>query len=197
MIVRSTRPLLLTPPAGPLVALVDIKAAVGAPPASDDLLLTALEVAVVDLLDGYDGVLGRCLMTQSWSFAVDGWGGREIDLPFPDVTSAIVTYDDENGARQTMPEANYEIIEAACGAMILIKDEVALPFLGGDAAFPVQITCEAGYGDADDVPKAIGQAIKLKVAYWYDMELRGAAYDANAAPSSFNALIAPYRWAQV
>jgi hypothetical protein len=55
--------------------------------ADDDALLSTLIGAAVGYLDGWSGVLGRCIMPQTWR--VEALAG-EVVLPMPDVTAATV-----------------------------------------------------------------------------------------------------------
>ena len=77
-------PTRVTPPAGPVVTVADLKADLGIVGTHDDMRLAALEAAAVAHLDGWRGILGRCIMPQSWRIEY-GCAGRHR-LPFGDVT---------------------------------------------------------------------------------------------------------------
>lgn len=80
-------PYLITPPAGPVVALPDLKAHLRIDHYEHDELIVACEQAAVAHMDGWTGVLGRCILPQTWAIALSA--GYHV-LPFPDVTGATV-----------------------------------------------------------------------------------------------------------
>lgn len=78
-------PTRVTPPVAPVVALPDLKAFLRITSGDDDAVLVALEAAAVAHLDGYRGVLGRCIGEQTWS--LPGAAGCDLRLPFPDISA--------------------------------------------------------------------------------------------------------------
>ena len=84
-------PTLITPPSQPVVGLIDLREHLRVDHSADDLLIAALERAAVAHMDGWSGILGRCIMPQTWQVTVPE--GLSV-LPFPDVTSATVTVGD-------------------------------------------------------------------------------------------------------
>jgi uncharacterized phiE125 gp8 family phage protein len=155
-----------------------------------DTLVESLIGAAVSYLDGYTGVLGRCIVSQDWRQDFEDWDWR-LRLPFPDVSSVTVKYQDENDAEQTVSSADYEIIEEAFGASVVFRDSFEEPSLYDDMVAPISVTFTAGYGGASDVPEALKSAIKLMVGHWY--EHREAAGDTDKLPYGFDMLIAPFR----
>ncbi len=76
---------LVTPPTADLVPLADMKAYLRVDHDDEDTLIGDLTAAAVAYLDGWGGVLGRCIMPQTWAFdAVAG----DVESPMPDVTAA-------------------------------------------------------------------------------------------------------------
>lgn len=79
-------PIRVTAPTGPVVSVEELRRQCRVSPNSaefDDQLI-ALEQAAVSTLDGWRGLLGRCILQQRWSVEVEKSG--VIALPFPDVT---------------------------------------------------------------------------------------------------------------
>lgn len=185
------RPVRVVAPTGMPVSIAEAKAHTIIDADEDDVLVEGLISAAVSHLDGYQGVLGRCMVTQQWRIDLRSWR-RCIPLPFPDVASAVVTYADVDGATQTLATSSYELVEGHRGAQILIRPGVDLPSLQDDKAEPVSITFTAGFGAVADVPWALKVAIMQLVAHWY--QHREAVGDGSKTPLAFDALIAPYRW---
>ena len=63
-------------PVADLVSLAEAKAQCRVDDSDSDVLMTALIKAATDHLDGYSGVLGRALITQTW--AVDFGGFSDL-----------------------------------------------------------------------------------------------------------------------
>lgn len=77
---------LITPPVGPVVSLADLKAHLRVDHSDEDALITSLEAGAVAYLDGWGGILGRCIMAQTWAF--DATQG-DVKSPMPNVTAAM------------------------------------------------------------------------------------------------------------
>lgn len=92
---RYAPPVLVTPPVDPVVTLADMRAHLRVTSAVPDAQITATEKAAVAHLDGWRGVLGRCLMPQTWRQDFDGWG--RLQLAMPDASNIVVTYKDAAG----------------------------------------------------------------------------------------------------
>lgn len=185
----------VTAPAVPLISTADAKAHLRVDFADDDDLIDGLVQAANDLLDGEVGILGRALITQTWSLTLakvpQGW---TLQLPIPRVQSvSSITYYDTDNASQTFAASEYRLVST---------DEYGLVELALNATWPAlytradAMTVEfvTGYGDAaSDVPQPIVQAALLLVSHWYEM--RGAATDKTMAalPMGVQALLMNYR----
>lgn len=127
-------------------------------------------------LDGPAGILGRCLVAQTWRAELAAVTGP-IRLPFPDTVIDSAMFIDPAGG---------DLIHA-----FELQDQRPLlrPItgLGRSAA----ITFTAGYGAPADVPAAIRQALLLLVTQWY--EHRQGTATGTALPFAVEALLAPYR----
>ncbi len=191
--VIAQRPVLVTPPAESLVDLADAKAHCRVDADDDETLITGLIQAATDHLDGRAGILGRCLVTQTWRVAMSGFPASGIiRLPFPDVQSVIVAYFDADGVEQTFT-SGFQIVEDALSSQIDLDDDASWP---STASRPdaVKIDVTAGYGAASDVPQVIRLAAKLMIAHWY--ENRDAASGGGGGaelPLSARMLLAPFR----
>lgn len=158
----------------------------------DDAVLEGFIRAATRRLDGYDGILGRCLMTQTWESRFCDWD-TVLRLPFPDVTRVVVTYLDAQGAEQTVDAGDYELVEMSMGVSVIFKDRFSAPAVSDDTRYPIALTYDAGYGNAGDVPDPIKIAIMMLAAHFY--EHRAAVGDGSLSevPMGVSMLVAPYR----
>lgn len=187
------RPVRTSAPAETPVSLAEAKAHCRVSHSDDDTLISSLIDAAVAHLDGYAGLLGRCIVDQEWRQSYECWEWR-FRLPFPDVSTAAVTYQDVDNATQTVSTDDYEIVEDALGSMIVFKDAFQEPGLYSDMVAPVSVTFTAGFGAAAAVPDSIKAAIKLMIGHWYEnREGVIAGLSVAELPMAVNALIAPYR----
>lgn len=145
----------LTPPATEPVTLAEVKAHLAIIGDADDTLLTRLISSAVASFDGAEGRLGRCLITQEWRFDIAGAFAPGIVLPMPPVISVDeITYLDSAGATQTLDPAAY--FAAGLGSS---HAATVFPTTRWPSAQSVSVSFTAGFGDADDVPEDIRDAI--------------------------------------
>lgn len=163
---------LVTPPASLPVSLEDARRHCRVVGDDEDELIADMIEAAVSYLDGYHGVLGRCLVTQTWRADLLTLGDR-VALPFPDAQITEMVYTD-----------------AVAGPVAWRWHESlarpALVPLGGWER-PASITFTAGYGTPDQVPAALRQAILRLVAFWFDNRAVGGE------PEGFSDVIFPFR----
>jgi uncharacterized phiE125 gp8 family phage protein len=186
-------PIRTVAPADLPVTLAEAKAHCRVDHAEDDILITALIGAAVSYLDGYTGILGRCLVTQTWRADYAGFDDLRLPLwPVASVTS--VTYRDAAGTVQTVSAANYQLVRDASGAVILPSPGFTWP-VTDETATPVSVT--AVYGSAAaDVPQAIKHAMLLMIGDWHaSRETMASGMQSNMVPmaASVHALLDPYR----
>lgn len=159
-------PTLITPPASMPVTLLDVKEHLRVDHDEEDALISGLISAAVAHLDGRAGVLGRCIMPQTWRVSAEA---GDVVLPFPDVTAASVDYGDG--------PVVLDVTATASGPCVTLAQ-------AGDVTF----TCAM---PAHLLP-AVQVAIKLLVGHWYaTRETVGQSME--ALPLAFDALIAPLR----
>lgn len=162
----------------------------------EDTLIQSLIDAAVAHLDGWAGLLGRCIITQTWTLGLDRWCDP-IRLPFPDVSSATIAYVDTNGTSQSVDAALFEVVADARGRAIWFKDAFTSPSLYSDQKEPITVTIVAGYGAASDVPASVRQAILLLVGHLYENREAVSDITLTAVPMAFDALIGPHRYSVI
>ncbi len=189
------KPVLITPPAELAVSVAEAKAHLRVEHSDDDTLISAMVKAAIGALDGWTGVLGRCLVTQTWRQDVwDFPGSGDLRLPFPDVSSVTVKYFDGTNVEQTLASGNYELLADARGSLVRQSSTGSWPGVY-DRSDAVRVTFAAGYGGAADVPETLKAAIKLMVGDMYRNRETAAAGQISQIPMSttVDMLIAPYR----
>lgn len=167
---------LVTPPVETPITLDDAKAQCRVDSDHEDMLIQSYLDAAVSWLDGYSGILGRCMVTQTWRADITRLG-EIIALPFPDIQITSADFSD-----------------AAAGALVYeMHESLAYPALMPRGGFgrPASVIFTAGYGPASAVPEALKQAVRLLVQRF---EARDADPGvADGIMRSVNALIAPFR----
>jgi uncharacterized phiE125 gp8 family phage protein len=132
----------------------------------DDVLLEALIDVAVQYFDGWNGVLGRCMISQTWDQHYDDF--RSMELPFPASSITTIHYDDINGADQLIDSDNYAIRRWNTGrTTISAVAPYTWPLVSGKPE-AVRVRFVAGFGpSAADVPAPIKQALLLTVGTLY------------------------------
>jgi uncharacterized phiE125 gp8 family phage protein len=173
------------------VTLAEAKAHVRVDHADDDSLITALIAAATDHLDGYTGILGRALITQTWRQDFAAFAPKLRLALRPVASVASVTYFDGDNASQTLSASIYGLFEDGAGPYIALDPDQTWPgsYRRVDG---VSVTYVAGEAAAA-VPNAIKQAILLLVGHWYANREAVAEGQMHAVPMAAEALIQPYR----
>jgi uncharacterized phiE125 gp8 family phage protein len=150
---------LVTAPAEDIITLDDVRLhlrldAEGSPPTHpDDPRLERLIASAQNLLDGKDGFLGLCLVTQTWDYFIDGFADQII-LPLAPVQSITsITYVDENGATQTLSSDVYSLKKGDPGVVVKAFNK-SWPSVRAQPD-AVKIRFVAGFGDVAAVPARI------------------------------------------
>lgn len=180
-------PVLVTPPAE-LLTLPEVKTHLKIDHSHLDSMLEGYIAAAVAWLDGWNGVLGRCILTQTWAFRCAEL--VDMALLFPDVQSAVVTYLDAAGATQTVNPSDYRVRTRNGQGELVFAESFSAPTLlaGRDDA----VTVTAVYGKAE-APPPLKVAALMLVAH-LERNPEGAWEN---VPAGVEAMIAPYRMAQV
>jgi uncharacterized phiE125 gp8 family phage protein len=181
-------------PATTPVSLTEAKAHLRVDFDDDDDLITALIAAATDHVDGWAGVLGRALVTQTWRQDFNCFR-PSLRLPLaPASEIKSVTYLDPDGVQQTVDPSNYALWADGAGPLVYFVTGFSPPATSIEGK-AVSVTYVAGYGDADAVPAPIKAAILLLIGQWY--ENREAAISApgtmQTLPFAVDALLTPYR----
>lgn len=184
-------PVLVTAAAETPVSATEAKAHLRVDHSTEDTLITSLVAAATEHLDGYTGILGRALVTQTWRQDFDEFTGQCMRLPMLAATIASVKYRSSDGTLATVSSDDYSLKADALGSYVRFDDDFSYPSdLAQSQAVLIEFT--AGYGNAEDVPAPIKAAILLLVGHWY--ENREAAGEPMAElPLAVAALIEPYR----
>jgi uncharacterized phiE125 gp8 family phage protein len=170
-------PYLVTPPASLPVSLADMKVHLRVDHTEEDAAILEQQAAAVAHLDGWGGVLGRCIMPQVWSVDVTGPGLHV--LPFPDATGVTA------------------LSGGSSVALATTRTGLGLAVEMADLASDSEATITATYGLPATRLPAAAMLVKLLVGHWY--QHREAVTDASmsALPMAADALIAALRWRPV
>lgn len=153
-------------------------------------LITSLVASATAYFDGWGGVLGRALVTQTWRQDFCGFSSR-MRLPLhPAASISSLTYFDDSNVSQTLADTVYALFTDAIGPYVSLKPDQSWPsaYRREDA---VSVTFVAG-SSAGDVPAPVKTAILMLSALWF--ENREAAPDTtlDALPFGIKMMVAPY-----
>lgn len=148
----------------------------------DDADIQAALDTATDWLDGYRGVTGRALITQTWRLYLPhfGHGARRcravwplvdrgpIELPLRPLQSvSAITYVDPAGQTQTLDPALYQVIDGDI-AEIWPASGRCWPQVQCDNRRAVALDFICGFGDAgESVPPSIKSAMRLLIGHFY------------------------------
>lgn len=156
-------------PVGEIVTLPDLKVHLRIDHDDDDALIRSYERAAMALLDGWRGILGRCILEQTWEVSFDHAGTHR--LPFPDVSEVTAT--DVSGDPV---------------AAVLYHDAIgSLVTLPG----PATVTMTAAL--PEDARPAVVIAVKLLVGHWYLHREAVTTAATSELPLSIESLLTPLR----
>jgi len=186
-------PSLITPPTETPVDIDEAKAHLRVEYSDEDVLITSLIEAATAHLDGWTGILGRALITQTWRQDFCAWpGDSKLRLPLGPILPAAtmaVKYRDASNVEQTVSTGDYALLSDARGPYLRLGDSFSRPALRDDREDRISVTFEAGYGAPATVPAAIRSAILLIVGDLYKNRDAGEPKP-NAA---VDMLLTPYR----
>jgi uncharacterized phiE125 gp8 family phage protein len=182
--------ILLSGPVAEPVTLAEAKQFIRVEHDDDDDVIAAL---IAGSRIHIEGRTRRALLTQSWRLARDVWpaSGRLALLPVPLVSLDAVRVYRQDGSTLALDVAGFALDKVAAPAMLAFTQGAPAPErpVGG---IEIDITC--GYGDADDVPEPLRQAVRLLVAHWYENRgIVAAGGEVAVLPATVSELIAPYR----
>jgi hypothetical protein len=151
-------PYLITPPDSLPVSAYDLREHLRLPGEYLEADVMAKQSEAVAVLDAWTGLLGRCIMPQTWAVDVEGEGPHL--LPFPDVLLITAVSGDD--------PAPVSFKRSALGHLVTLNG-----VLPGQPA-TIRFQC----GMSDQLRPAAQSLIKLMVSRDFDM-LSGPDYDAN------------------
>ncbi|MBN8994352.1 MAG: phage head-tail connector protein [Rhizobiales bacterium] len=162
----------------------------------EDELIAGYVAAATERLDGWSGILGRCLGVQTWKAYFAGFGGDgsgRLRLPLCPVTEVTeIAYYDQAGASQTLGQAAWQLLADFLSPYVSPAPGASLPgtYPREDA---ISVTFQAGYAE---IPAPLVSAILLIVGDLY-ANRETVTFGAGAAEipmsTSVKALLAPYR----
>jgi uncharacterized phiE125 gp8 family phage protein len=137
-------------------------------PADQDTDLLAGKIAAAE--QHLERVTGKAFLTQSLTATFDSFARSGLELPRSPVQSVTsVAYLDTDLAAQTVDAGDYIATPLNVERRTLIYPIPGTCWpVAACVAGAVTVTYSAGYGDADAVPAAIKEAIKLLAANWYE-----------------------------
>jgi len=186
-------PVLITPPSGAVVSIDEAKAWLWVDHDYDDVLISSMISAAVGNLEGRNGILGRCFLTQTWRQDFAGWGAESyLRLPFSGVSAVVIKYYDGDDALQTVSSSLYQLVEDECGSYVSFLSGFSEPSVYAKPA-PVQVTMTCGYGEASAVPDPIKAAIQMMVAGWYAARESVSEKQMHVVPNGVLSMLSPYR----
>lgn len=181
------------------ISLEEVKAFLRVDHDDDDTDITRFVGTAIANLDGRDGILSRCLVTQTWRMTVDRFY-REIELPLPPCQSVSeIIYLDPSGVEQTLSPSDYRVYGIGGDDYARIRAATAWP---STQCVPDAISIEfvAGYPMSDgspavsQVPSPILDAMLQHVALLYEnREAAQAGDELKRLPLGYDDLIRPYR----
>lgn len=179
--------MLLSGPAGEPVTLDEARAHLRLDAHDEDDLLNAFLIAARVALEARTR---RAFITQSWRLILDAWPDGPVVLPIAPVSAVTsVTLNDEGSVR-VVDAASYETVLAGERPRLSPSTPWPTPTrrIGG-----IYIDVTAGYGEAENLPAPLRQAIVMLAAHWFEhREPVSMGERADELPLTVSALIAPY-----
>lgn len=189
----ARRPVLtrVTAPAELPVTVAEAKARIVLDHGDDDAVMAGLVAAATDFLDGPRGLLGRCIVTQTWEERFEGFPcyGEPLELavsPLASLTS--VKYFDSDGVEQTLDPAGYEVMDNGDTPIVHAFD--GWPATDRRRTFPVTVRTVCGFGAAANAPASLKEAIILHAGALYEGR---AVTPLDLAELGYHDLIAAHR----
>lgn len=159
----------ITEPASDPVTLEETKEHIHVDFSDDDMRIADFIRTAAQRLDGREGKLGRCLISQSWRLSLDAFP-REIVLPLPPCISVdSISYLDGSGDEVEIDAADYRVtgLGSLDGARIRSVRGKSWPTTSDTESVFIEFT--AGFGaDPEDVPEPLRTAIKMHVGHLFE-----------------------------
>lgn len=178
-----------TAPASALISTADAKAHCRVDHSDDDSYIDGLVAVAEGALDGPHGMVGKALITQSWTLTREPLMGKDrLDLPvtpYQSVTS--LRYYDADNVQQTANVAN-DYIVFGNDDYGYIEPVTAWPAMY-DRPDAIELVFVVGFGNASAVPQNIIHAAKMMVGHWYENREAVVDYSVNNVPMAVHDLV--------
>jgi uncharacterized phiE125 gp8 family phage protein len=159
----------------------------------EEELVRGLIDAATAYFDGYYGVIGRALVTQTWVQKYDGWDAKMYLPVYPVASVTSVVYANTSGGSTTVTSTDYALYTDDCGDYVEFDQAYSYPTVSTESGPKVTITYVAGTA-VSAVPAAIKQAMLLLIGHWFaQRETVNVGNISGELAFTTNALIAPYR----
>jgi uncharacterized phiE125 gp8 family phage protein len=184
----SMAAILIEPPAGEPLSLLDAKNYLRVEHDADDALIASqISAARIEV----EARTRRALMTQTWRVVLDRWpASGVIASPVSPLREVVAARVRERAGDAEALDTDMFVVNAASSPGLIAFDAGRVVQPSQEIA-GIEIDFEAGYGAAADVPPPLVQAIRLLLARAY--EYRGQGERNEAMPEGIAALLAPYR----
>jgi uncharacterized phiE125 gp8 family phage protein len=187
---------LTTAPESPVVTLGEAKKQLRVVDGftDDDDYIEGLVSAATNYLDGREGILGRAVVTQTWTGTIDWRFPDQIEVPLPPLQSvSSVKYIDTAGDQQTLASTEYQVISNKEPGLIVPAFGKCWPSVRNQRQ-AVEVVFVAGYGAPEAVPERIKQAVLFLVSHWYISRTPvNVGNIVNDIPKTFDALVGSSR----
>lgn len=159
-------------PVEALITLRDAKAHCRIAPDTDhfDGVLADCIDAAMSYLDGYRGILGRCIMSQDWEVELLCAGRHRLPLPDVSRVSAV------NAEGQ---EVACSLLQDARGSGVVVAEAATVRFT---AALP------------EELKPSVKRAALLLIGHWFRDREAVSETARYSLPMSVDALLSPIRW---
>jgi len=183
-------PSLLTAPSGDVLTLAELKSSLRITHTFEDALLQRYINAAVDRLDGYYGILGKALLSQTWQVSLPSLSSK-ISLPFGNKVSAVVVkYYDSLNSLQTASSSLYLYYDTVTGPIIELTSGSVWPQVY-DRPDPALVQWTFGFGSGS-IPSAIKEAVALLASNFYENRAVTDIQGFKDLPPAAQALLSPY-----
>lgn len=182
---------LVSAPASTPVSLAEMKAhcRIHADDTTYDTELQIYLDAAVSHLDGKDGILQQCIVTQTWDLTLDAFSDN-IEIPLAPLQSvSSVKYYDAAGDLQTLSSDYYTVDTSSLTQWVVRNSSYTYPTLL-EGVNTVIIRFVAGYAT---VPDALKQAILLLGGHWFAHREAVSGAAMMDVPKAVDCLVAPYK----
>lgn len=174
---------LITAPANRLITAGDLRSQCRIDDTGED---ESLEKLIDSAVDAAEKHTWRRFVTQTWDQYFDGFCNPLV-LRYPPMASVTsVTYIDIAGDTQTLSTDIYEVGQVDGIDVVRLKDDQSWPSTQGHADVVI-VRQVVGYGDPEDVPEEIKQAVRVHAAHHYWNR------EGQVMPGGFKSLLGPYQ----